>query len=114
MSSYELLELLYHMPDRGAFKTATRDGDPCEEGLALRQIANELAVLRSAYVPKAKGDRYGARMYLSPSRLRDMVRDEEDQGEVRESVYTFADRTRTREGPDLDELDVMDEGVADA
>jgi len=111
MSSYELLELLYHMPDRGAFKTAVRDGDPCEEGLALRQAANELSVLRAAYVPKAKGDRYGARMFLTPSRLRSMVEQEQQQGEVRESVYSFADRSPS---PDLDELDVMDEEVADA
>lgn len=107
MSSFELLELVNQMPDRGAFKTAIRGGEPCEEDLALRQIANELSVLRAAYVPKAKGDRYGARMFLSPVKIRELMRDEEEQGEVRESIYAFADRTPR--SFDMDELDVMDE-----
>jgi hypothetical protein len=48
-------------------------------------------------------------MFLSPAKLREMVRDEENQQEVRESVYAFADRT-SKKAPELDELDVMDEG----
>lgn len=93
MSSYELLELLEFMPERGNFKKAVRGGEYCEDEQIWAQIANELAVLRAAYVPKVKAEEYGSRIHYSPALMRKMIEDAEDQREMRESVYAFATRT---------------------
>ena len=93
MSSYELLELLEYMPERGNFKSAVRGGEYCEDEQIWAQIANELAVLRAAYVPKVKAEQYGSRMYYSPAQMRKLIDEAEDQKEVRESVYAFATRS---------------------
>lgn len=92
MSSYELLELLEFMPERGSFKSAVRGGEYCEEEQIWAQVANELAVLRAATAPKVKGEQYGSRMYYSPAKLRELTADAEDQREVRENFYSFASR----------------------
>lgn len=90
MSSYELLELLEFMPERGAFKTAARGGEFSGEEKVWAQIANEIAVLRAAFVPKAKGEEYGSQIHLSPLKLQELVDKAEAQTEVRESFYAFA------------------------
>lgn len=93
MSSYELLELLEFMPDRGAFKKAVSGGEFTDEEAVWAQIANELAVLRAATAPKVKAERYGSRLWFSQAKLREMVEAEEEQEELRESVYSFARRS---------------------
>ena len=104
MSSYELLELLEFMPDGGAFKTATRGDEYSEEEKFLAQIANELLVLRSAYVPGVKAEEYAAQLFLSPARLRSVFAAEDRQTEVREDFYSFATRAGVR-FPDSDDDD---------
>jgi hypothetical protein len=96
MSSYELLELLEFMPERGAFKEAARGCEYSDEEKVWVQIANELAVLRAAYVPKADADKYGAQLFFSPAKLREMAAAEEHQQEVREHFYGFASRPSAR------------------
>ncbi|AGT12024.1 tail assembly chaperone [Mycobacterium phage Catdawg] len=92
MSSYELLELLEFMPEEGAFKTAARGGEWSEAQKVQVQIANELAVLRAAYVNGVNGDEYGSKMFYSPLKLREFAEKAEAQAEVRESFYSFAAR----------------------
>jgi hypothetical protein len=90
MSSYELLELLEFMPERGAFKTAARGGEYSGEEKVWVQIANEIAVLRASYVPKVKGEEYGSQLHFSPLKIKEMVDKADAQAEVRESFYAFA------------------------
>lgn len=92
MSSYELLELLEFMPERGAFKSAARGAEYSEEEKFLAQIANELMVLRSAYVPGVRAEEYGATIFLSPAKIKDLIAQENRQTEVREEFYSFATR----------------------
>lgn len=84
MSSYKLLELFgarivddpaakartIHMdfaPENGAVAKAMRDGEGTELVQATRQIANETAVLRAAYVPNADASQYGSGFFLPPA-----------------------------------------------
>lgn len=84
MSSYKLLEMFgarivddpsakvrtIHMdfaPEDGAVAKAMRDGESTEMTQAVRQIANEAAVLRAAYVPNADGSQYGSGFFLPPA-----------------------------------------------
>lgn len=90
MSSYELLELLEFMPERGAFKTAARGGEFSGDEKIWVQIANEIAVLRAGWVPKVKGEEYGSMIIYSPAKLREMAEKMDAQAEVRESFYAFA------------------------
>lgn len=90
MSSYELLELLEFMPERGAFKTAARGGEYSQEEKVWAQIANELAVIRAGFMPKVKGEEYGSELHFSPRKLQEMAEKAEAQTEVRESFYAFA------------------------
>lgn len=90
MSSYELLELLEFMPERGAFKTAARGGEYSGEEKVWVQIANEIAVLRAAYVPKVNGEDWGSQLHYSPRKLQELAEKAEAQTEVRESFYAFA------------------------
>jgi hypothetical protein len=99
MSSYELLELLEFMPDRGAFKKAVSGGEFTDEEAVWAQIANELAVLRAATAPKVKAERYGSRLWFSKAKLREMAAAEEEQEELRESIYKFARRSSKPEEP---------------
>lgn len=107
MSSYELLELLEFMPDRGAFKTAVRGGDWDEEQEVWAQIANELAILRAVQAPKVKAEEYGSRIRYSPSKLKALVAEAEEQTEVRETFYSFAAR------PGVQKLNTPDVDVED-
>jgi hypothetical protein len=77
MSSYELLELLEFMDNRGAFKTALRGGEYSDEELTERELFNEVARLR-------------ATMHAVQ---REQVEDAEAAAERREEVFSFADRT---------------------
>ena len=90
MSSYELLELLEHMPERGAFKTAARGGEFSGDERIWVQIANELAVLRAGYMPKVKGEEYGSMIFYSAAKLRERADKQEYQAEVVGSFYAFA------------------------
>lgn len=92
MSSYELMELLEFMPERGAFKTAARGGEYSGDEKIWVQIANEVAVLRAAYVKGVKGEEYGSTIFYSPVKLREMADKAEAQAEVREGFYAFASR----------------------
>lgn len=92
MSSYELLELLEFMPERGAFKSAARGGEFSGDEKIWVQIANEIAVLRAAYVKGVKGEEYGSTIFYSPVKLREMADKAEAQTEVREGFYSFASR----------------------
>ncbi|TDK85487.1 hypothetical protein EUA02_29975 [Mycobacterium paragordonae] len=84
MSSYKLLELFgarivdnpakkvrtIHMdfaPEDGAVAKAMRDGEGSEMEQAVRQIANEAAVIRAAYVPNADASQYGSGFFLPPA-----------------------------------------------
>ncbi len=107
MSSYELLELLEFMPDKGAFKTAVRGGDPDEEQEVWNQIANELAIIRAVQAPKVKAEEYGSRIRYSPSKLKALVAEAEEQTEVRETFYSFAAR------PGVQKLNTADADVED-
>lgn len=81
MSSYELLELFgarvvddtgtmirtIHVdfaPEDGALAKAMRGGEGTELVQAMRQSANEMAVLRAAFVPNADASQYGSRFFL--------------------------------------------------
>lgn len=101
MSSYELLELLEFMPERGAFKSAARGNEYSEDEKIWAQIANELMVLRTAYVPNVKSEEYGSQLFLSPAKLRKVIEAENRQTEVREHFYSFASRSGVR-NPDSD------------
>lgn len=90
MSSYELLELLEFMPERGAFKTAARGGEYSGDEKVWVQIANEIAILRAAYVPKADGEQWGSQIHLSPLKIKELVEKADAQAEVREGFYAFA------------------------
>jgi len=112
MSSYELLELLEFMPERGALKTAIRGGEYCGEEAIWAQVANELAVLRAAYVPKVKGEEYGSRIHYSPARLREMVTEADSQAEVRDHFYSFASRpSLSLAGPEVESMVEDEEAV---
>lgn len=84
MSSYKLLEMFgarivenpetrvrtIHMdfaPEDGAVAKAMRDGESTELVQATRQIANEAAVIRAAYVPNADASQYGSGFFLPPA-----------------------------------------------
>ena|SRR5271157_4593710 len=85
MDSYELLELCEYMPDEGALKTAMR-GDLCERDEAIRQIANEIAVLRAGMVPDADSSDYGSHLFIPPPVLRAMAEQAETNAEATDSV----------------------------
>jgi hypothetical protein len=93
MSSYELLELCEHLPERGALKTAARGGEWSQEEQAIYQIANELAVLRAAQVPQVDSGEYGSRLFLSPAKLSELAQEAAEVAEAREAVYAMADRS---------------------
>ena len=98
MSSYELLELLEFMPERGAFKTAARGGEFSGEEKVWVQVANELAVLRAAWVPKVEGSEYGSQIHYSPLRLKEMAEKYDAQTRVRESFYALTGRKHSKRG----------------
>lgn len=103
MSSYKLLELFgarvvdnpakkvrtIHMdfaPDNGAVAKAMRDGEGSELEQAVRQIANEAAVLRAAYVPNADASQYGSGFFLPPAIARQNRAERERVQAEREAI----------------------------
>jgi hypothetical protein len=93
MSSYELLELLEFMPERGAFKTAVRGGEYSEEEMTWRLISNELARLRATMHAVHGGKKYDPPILLSKMAQRAEIEESEAAAERREEIYSFADRT---------------------
>jgi hypothetical protein len=85
MDSYELLELCDHLPDDSALKTAIR-GDLSERDEMLRQIANEIAVLRAGMVPNAHGEDYGSHLFMAAGKLREMADAASEAQEARDSL----------------------------
>jgi hypothetical protein len=92
MISYELLELLEHMPDRGAFKTAYRGGEYSEEEITWRHIANELARLRATMHAVHGGQRYEPPLLLTKAAQIAEAEDAEAAAERREEFFSFATR----------------------
>lgn len=113
MSSYELLELLEWMPERGAFKTCARGGEFSNDEKIWVQIANEIAVLRAAYVQGVKGEEYGSGMFYSPLKLQEMAEKAQAQAEVREGFYAFATPGRSKMNTRDDDYDVGDDDMGD-
>jgi hypothetical protein len=115
MSSYELLELLEFMPERGAFKSAARGGEFAGDERVWVQIANELAVLRAAHVPGVKGQDYGSTIFYSPLKLKELAEQADAQTEVREEFYKFATRPgvakRNTPDDDFDDAEGVDRRV---
>jgi hypothetical protein len=93
MSSYELLELLEHMPERGAFKTAVRGGEYSEEEISLRHLANEVARLRATMHAVHGGQRYDPPLLLTRRQQREEVEVAKAAEERRENFFAFADRS---------------------
>lgn len=93
MSSYELLELLEHMPERGAFKTAVRGDEYSEEEITLRHLANEVARLRATMHAVHGGQRYDPPLLMTKKEQREEVEDLEAAEERRETFFAFADRS---------------------
>ena len=108
MSSYELLELLEFMPERGAFKSSARGGEYSGDEKVWVQIANEMAVLRAGMVPGVKGEEYGSTIFYSPVKLKEMIEKADAQTEVREEFYKFATRPGVAERNTLDDDDFDD------
>lgn len=90
MSSYELIELLEWMPERGAFKTCARGAEYTEEEIVWRQIANELARLRATMHAVHGGQRYDPYLFLSKAQEREQVADLEETAERRADFFSFA------------------------
>lgn len=93
MSSYELLELLEHMPKEGAFKTAARGGEYTDEHLTWRHIANELARLRATMHAVHGGQRYDPPLLLSKAEQLEELEESMHTEIRREQFYSFADRS---------------------
>jgi hypothetical protein len=93
MSSYELLELLEYMPERGAFKTAARGGEWSREEAVWAHIANELAKLRATMhvVHGGKNAAYSPMVFLSKAEQLEQQQRAEAIEEAREAVFAFAD-----------------------
>lgn len=62
-------------PDNGALAKALRNGERSELDQMVAQVANELAVIRAAYVPNAQADQYDSRLFLTAHRLRQYTDD---------------------------------------
>jgi hypothetical protein len=93
MSSYELLELLEYMPERGAFKTAARGGEWSREEAIWAHIANEMAKLRATMhaVHGGKNAAYSPMVFLSKAERQEQQQRAEAVEEAREAVFAFAD-----------------------
>jgi hypothetical protein len=92
MCSYELLELCDFMPDEGRFKTAVRGGEPCERDAAIFQTANETAVSRAGHFPDAESEKWGSRLFLSPSHWRELAEQAQEKEQAMERMFALAKR----------------------
>jgi hypothetical protein len=86
MKSLELLELLEHMDEDSAFKTALREGEPSEHRKAVLQIANEIAVLRAVQAEGVDGDQWGSRLFFTPRKLKELGHKEEIRSRAAGSI----------------------------
>ena len=103
MSSFELLELfgvtvtenaadktvtmrVDFAPDEGALAMALRHGERPEWQQMAAQSANELAVLRAAYVPDAQADEYSSRLFFPASKLREFAAQDEELQRIRRQI----------------------------
>lgn len=93
MSSYELLELLEFMDDRGAFRRALRGGEYSEQEITWRHIANEIARLRATMHAVHGGQRYDPPTLLTKAEMLAEAEDAQAAEYRRESFFTFADRS---------------------
>lgn len=101
MSSHELIELCEYMHDDGRLKTAMRDGEPSELQQAVLQIANETAVMRAGSFPDSDGKKWGSRMFLGPSLIKELLQDAEETEAFMDRVKGLMRRsTTTREDDD--------------
>lgn len=98
MSSYEFLELVDLLPDRGAFKTASRGGELCLEDQMLRYGVNETARLRATVHIVHGGKKYEPFTFLSVAEQRAQYEDEMATADAREVFYSYADRTERYTG----------------
>lgn len=92
MSSYELLELVEQMDERGRFKTAARGGDLCTQDEMLRHLTNEMAKLRSTMHAVHGGKGYSPKVFMSVSEQKEMLEEAIETEDRREGFYSFADR----------------------
>jgi hypothetical protein len=92
MKSLELLELLEHMDDDGAFKKAIRGGEPSDNSKAIRQIANEIAVLRAVQAQGVDGDQCGSQLFFTPAKLRELKAKEETRSRAGASIDQIGSR----------------------
>ena len=103
MSSHELLELfgarvvedaetrtrtvfVDFPPENGAVAKVLRGGERSELEQMVAQTANELAVLRAAYVPNAQADQYDSRFFLTAARRREYHAEREQLRAEREQA----------------------------
>ncbi len=93
MSSYELLELIEFMNERGAFKTATRDGEMPYTDQMHRYGINEIARLRATIHAVHGGKRYEPFTFKSVAEMQQEWEEAEAVEDGREQVFAFADRT---------------------
>jgi hypothetical protein len=89
MCSFELLELCEFMPDEGRFKTALRNGEPSDDQWALRQIANETAILRAGMVPGTNSEDWGSRLYVPRSKVDEADEWAAEAAEGRELLFAM-------------------------
>jgi len=108
LSSYELLELIEHLPERGAFKTAGRGGELCLQDQMLRYAANEIARLRATIHIVNGGKRYEPFTFLSLAEQREIYEEEMAVADGREVMYSYADRTERYTGS-MDFADDIDD-----
>ena len=108
MSSYELLELVEHLPDRGAYKTACRGGELCLEDQMMRYGVNEIARLRATIHAVYGGKRYEPFTFKSLAEQRAAYEEEMATADGREAIYRYADRTQKWTGA-IDSADDFDD-----
>lgn len=89
LSSYEMLELLRHADNDGAFKTALHNGEPSQHRKAVLQIANELAVIRSIQAPDLDGDLWGSQFFFTEAKLRELSSTNEVRAGGRDAVMSI-------------------------
>jgi hypothetical protein len=100
MSSYEFLELIEQMPDRGRFKTAARGGNLCQEDEMLRHLANEVAKLRATMHAVHGGKAYSPKVFMSVSEQEETINKQRAIQQRQEDFFSFADRTASVNGSD--------------
>lgn len=108
MLSFEFLELVENLPERGAFKTALRGGEYSDEELTFRHLANEVARLRATMHAVHGGQKYTPPTLKSKAELRAELVDAEQSEDRREDFFGFADRTPESSKPYTEADDVVD------